>query len=93
MALDVPLTSALTSTVVGVFALGLAALAWRARRRSANRQLTFVAAAFLLFAARSAFSAYNVTTHFIVHDYIELYLSLFDLAILVLLLLPLLVKR
>lgn len=93
MALSISEASSLTSIVVGLIALLMAGLAWRARVRSGNRRLAFVAAAFALFFARSLFSAYNVLTHFIAHDFIELYLSIFDLAILVLLFLPFLLPK
>lgn len=86
------LYSSVASGLVGLISLGLAGLALRARGRSGNRQLGFVAGAFLLFAAKSVFSAYNVWTHDIAHDAIELVLSLFDLVILGLLVLPLLVR-
>ncbi|HEV8360863.1 MAG TPA: hypothetical protein VGR28_10455 [Candidatus Thermoplasmatota archaeon] len=90
------LASSLTSLAVGLIALALAALALRARRSSGNRQLGFVAAAFALFAVKSAFSSYDVLTeppHLVPHDELELVLSLFDLVIIVLLVVPLLVKK
>lgn len=89
---DAALVSSATSLLVGLVAVALAVLALRARARSGSRNLAFVAAAFLVFAVKSAFSAYNVQTHVIAHDLIELGLSLFDLAILALLVLPLLLK-
>ncbi|MCA1812625.1 MAG: hypothetical protein LC624_01585 [Halobacteriales archaeon] len=92
---EAALASATTSAVVGLIALALAVLAWRARSRSGNAQLAFVAAAFAVFAAKSAFSAWDVATpspHPVPHDELELVLSVFDLAIIVLLCLPLLVK-
>lgn len=92
MAVDIALASSLTSLLVGLIALVMAALAWQARRRSGNRQLGFVAGAFGLFLAKSLFSAYNVQTHYVPHDTIELVLSLFDLAIIGLLFLPLVVR-
>src|SRR3989442_8959677 len=76
------------SLVVGLIALAMAALAFRARGRSGNRMLLFVGAAFVVFLLKSLFSAYNVHPHVVVHDAIELGLSLFDLLILVLLGLP-----
>jgi hypothetical protein len=84
--------SSLTSLVVGLIALVMAVLALRARGRSGNRKLLCVAAAFGLFVVKSVFSAYNVQTHAVPHDLIELGLSLFDLAIIGLLFLPFVVK-
>lgn len=81
--------SAGVSGLVALLALVFAAIAWRASARRSNRALRLVAAAFLLFAAKNAFSAYNVVTHFVPHDEIELILSLFDLVLLVLLFAPL----
>jgi len=80
------------SLIVGAIALVMAVLAFRARGRSGNRKLLFVGAAFTVFLVKSLFSAYNVHTHVVVHDAIELGLSLFDLLILVLLFLPFLTK-
>lgn len=92
MATDAASMSAFTSVLVGLLAAGLALLALRARGRRGNRDLTFVAAAFGLFLVKSLFSAYNVLTHAVPHDAIELVLSLFDLAVLALIALPLLVR-
>lgn len=85
---DLALASSFTSLLVGLIALVMAALAWQARQRSGNAQLAFVAGAFGLFLAKSLFSAYNVQTHAVPHDEIELVLSLFDLLIIGLLFLP-----
>lgn len=93
MALDIAFASSLTSIAVGLIALVMAGLAFRARRRSGNRQLAFVGAAFTLFLAKSLFSAYNVQTHYVPHDLIELGLSLFDLAIIGLLFLPFVLRK
>lgn len=88
MAPEVALVSSATSSVVGLVAALLVVLAVRARRRSGNPQLAYVAGAFGVFVARSAFSAYNVQTHAVPHDEIELVLSLLDLLILILLCIP-----
>lgn len=85
--------SAGVSIVVAILALLMAGLALRAARRRANRGLHLVAVAFLVFAAKNAFSAYNVATHIVPHDAIELVLSLFDLALLLLLFAPLALRR
>ena len=92
MASHIALASALTSLLVGLIALAMAALAVRAWQRSGNRKLLLVSGAFALFLAKSLFSAYNVYTHLVPHDAIELALSLFDLVILALLFLPFVVK-
>lgn len=85
--------SATVSLVVALLALALAGLAVAAARRRANPALRWVAAAFLVFGVKNLFSAYNVLYHAVPHDAIELVLSLFDLVLLVLLLLPLLRRR
>lgn len=85
---DVVLAASLTGLLVGLIALAMAVLAWQARQRSGNPQLAFVAGAFALFLAKSLFSAYNVWTHDVPHDEIELVLSLFDLLIIGALFLP-----
>lgn len=85
--------SAATGVAVALLALGFAALAWRAGRRRENPRLRLVAAAFAVFAAKNVFSAYNVYTHTVPHDAIELVLSLFDLAAMSLLFLPFVLRR
>jgi hypothetical protein len=52
-----------------------------------------VALAFVVFGLKNVFSAYNVLTHTVPHDAIELVLSLFDLVLLVLLFAPLVLRR
>lgn len=93
MVVDIALASSVTSAVVGLIALAMLVLALRARRRSGNRKLGFVAAAFFVFLAKSLFSAYNVQTHVVPHDGIELWLSVFDLVIIGLLFLPFLLRE
>jgi hypothetical protein len=90
---DFTVASSTTSILVGVLALVLAALALRAARRRANPGLRWVGAAFVVFAVKDAFSAYNVVTHVVPHDAIELVLSVFDLALLAMLFVPLLLVR
>lgn len=85
--------SAGTSILVALLALVLAGLAFRAAARRTNPALRLVAAAFLVFAAKNGFSAYNVLTHMVPHDAIELILSLFDLVLLLLLMAPLVLRR
>lgn len=91
--------SAAVSLLVTALALTMAGLAIASLRRRGNPALRFVAAAFVLFAVKNAFSAYNVVAHeragwpSVPHDAIELVLSLFDLALLLLLFLPLFLRR
>lgn len=85
--------SAATSIVVAILAFGLSITALLAMRRRRNPGLKWVAAAFALFGAKNVFSAVNVMTHLVVHDAIELVLSLFDLALILLLLVPFLRRR
>ena len=85
--------SVAVSALVALLALVFAGLAFAAARRRGNRALHLVAVAFAVFALKNAFSAYNVQTHVIPHDEIELILSLFDLVLLVLLFVPLAMRR
>ena len=85
--------SATVSALVAVLALVMALVAFGAMRRRGNRALRWVALAFLVFSAKNVFSAVNVVTHLVQHDAIELVLSLFDLALLALLFIPLAFRR
>lgn len=85
--------SAGTSAVVALLALGLALLAFRAWRKRRNAGLAWVGGAFVVFAVKNVFSAYNVTEHAVPHDEIELILSLFDLLIMLMLFAPFLGRR
>lgn len=91
--------SALVSLLVMLLALGLAGMAVASLRRRGNPALRYVAAAFLVFALKNGFSAYNVLAHeregwpAVQHDAIELVLSLFDLVLLLLLFVPLILRR
>jgi predicted membrane-bound dolichyl-phosphate-mannose-protein mannosyltransferase len=87
-----PFSSA-TSVFVALLAFLFSAAAFVAARRKKNHNLLWVSAAFLVFAAKNLFSAYNVITHFVPHDDIELGLSLFDLAIMLILFIPLIFRR
>lgn len=87
-----PLSSG-TSVVVALLAAALAVLAFRAAARRGNPGLRWVGSAFVVFALKNAFSAYNVTTHLVPHDDIELVLSVADFLILLLLFAPLLARR
>lgn len=81
------------SAVVALLAFILAFVAFRAAGRRNNRALRIVAVAFVVFGLKNVFSAYNVRTHYVPHDAIELVLSLFDLALLLLLFAPLVLRR
>lgn len=85
--------SAGTSVIVTLLASTLAILAFLAATKRRSPNLRWVGAAFVVFAAKNAFSAYNVWTHVIPHDAIELTLSLFDLVLLGLIFAPLLRRR
>jgi hypothetical protein len=85
--------SVTVSSLVAILALVFAGLAFAAARRRGNRALHVVAVAFLVFAAKNIFSAYNVGRHVVPHDTIELVLSLFDLVLLLLLFAPFMLRR
>lgn len=85
--------SATTSVLVALLASLFAAAAFLARRRKGNRSLLWVGLAFVVFAIKNLFSAYNVVTHVVRHDDIELGLSLFDLVIMLLLFVPLIFRK
>lgn len=80
--------SVAVSALVAILALALAAVAFAAARRRGNGALRIVATAFVVFAAKNVFSAFNVARHVVPHDTIELVLSLFDLVLLLLLFAP-----
>lgn len=90
---DLSLASTATSSIVALLAIVLSLLALRAARRRANPQLGWVAAAFFVFGLKNVFSAFNVATHDVPHDAIELALSLFDLVIILMLFVPIFVRR
>ena len=73
---------------VAVVSLALTALAAGAWRRTGNRKLAFVMAAFLVFFAKSALTAYAVATNAIHHEDLELIGSLADLLAVLLLVAP-----
>jgi hypothetical protein len=87
-----PLSSG-SAIVVALLALVFAVLAFRAASKKGNASLRFVGTAFVLFALKDAFSAYNVVTHDVPHDAIELVLSLADLVIILLLFAPFAFRR
>lgn len=81
--------SGATSAVVATVSLALAVVAWRAKRATGRAGLELVAGAFLVFFVKNGFSAYNVLTHVVAHESLELVLSLFDLVTIALLFAPL----
>lgn len=85
--------SATVSGVVSLLAIAFAIVAFRAAKRRNNTALRIVGLAFVLFAGKNLFSAVNVLTHAVPHDAIELFLSLTDLVIMLLLFWPLLRRR
>ncbi len=87
------LVSSGISLLVAVLAFGMAVIAYRAAARRKNPALRMVATAFVLFGLKNVFSAVNVLTHIVEHDAIELVLSLFDLSLLLLLFLPLFMRK
>ena len=62
-------------------------------KRQGNTRLLFVVIAFGVFVLKGLFSAYNVLTHTVPHDAIELVLSLLDLIALLLLFIPFVIPR
>lgn len=76
--------------VVGVITLTLTVIAVRAQQRTGNPRLWFLVSAFGLFTIKSALVAWAVSMESIAHEHLELVSSLFDLAIVVLLFMPLL---
>lgn len=78
--------------VVALIALALAVTAFRASARSGNVRLRFVGAAFSTLAFKGLLVAYSLQTGFIGHEHLELVSSLFDLAVVGLLVYPLLRK-
>lgn len=75
-------------SLVAAVSLVLTVLAFAAWRRTGNRKLGFVTAAFFLFFSKSLLTAYSVETDFIVHEHLELTDSLLDLLVVLLLLAP-----
>lgn len=76
-----------------ILAIALAVLAFSAASKRASPNLRWVGTAFAVFAVKNAFSAFNVWTHSVPHDAIELVLSLFDLVLLALIFVPLFRRR
>jgi len=90
---SVALSSVTTSLVVAVLALAFSVMAFRAYSKRSNSAMQWVGVAFLVFALRNLFSAFNIWTEAIHHGTVELVLSLFDLALMLILMTPLLLRR
>lgn len=73
------------SALAAAFLTVMAVMAWRRTRRSS---LLFVATAFLLFTAKAAITMFALETDVIHHETLEMTGSVFDLAILGLLIAP-----
>lgn len=74
--------------LAGLLSLVLAILAVGAWRRTGNRRLGFVAAAFFVFVVKSAVTAYSLWTGLIGHEDLELAGALLDLVVVGLLIAP-----
>lgn len=72
----------------GLISLVLAILAVGAWRRTGNRKLGLVAAAFSVFVVKAAVTAYSLWTGAIGHEDLELVGALLDVAVVVLLVAP-----
>lgn len=81
-------TAILLIALTAAVSLGLMLLAAGAWHRTGNRKLGFVTAAFWLFFAKSALTAYSLATNAIGHEHLELVGSVLDLAIVFLLVAP-----
>ncbi|HJQ94069.1 MAG TPA: hypothetical protein VJ874_07295 [Candidatus Thermoplasmatota archaeon] len=75
-------------SLAGLLSLVLAALAFGAWRRTGNRKLGLVAAAFSVFVAKAAVTAYSLWTSLIGHEDLELVGALLDAVIVLLLVAP-----
>ncbi len=78
---------------VAVLSAIMAYLGIRSFRATENTRLLFVVMAFIVFAMKSLFVAYNVSSHAVAHDAIEFVGAMFDLIIVMLLFVPFLVRR
>jgi len=78
---------------VGAISLGLCVLALSALRRTGNRKLAWVAAAFAVFAAKGLVTALALAYHRVAHEHLELIGSGLDLLVVALLVVPFLLRR
>jgi hypothetical protein len=86
------LAATLSLAAVAAVSAVLFILAVRAATRTGERPLWFVAAAFGLFAVKGALTAWALSTDAIRHETLEIAGGAFDLAIVVLLITPFLVR-
>lgn len=78
--------------IVGVVALGLALVGVAALRRSGNRSLAFVVAAFAVLAGKGLFGGWAILTRRVGHEDLEAVLAIADFAVVLLLVAPLLAR-
>jgi hypothetical protein len=90
---SVAYSSAATSAIVALLAIGFSIAAFRSYYKRGNGAMRWVGVAFLVFALRNLFSGFNVITDIVHHGVVELVLSLFDLALMLILIAPLLLRR
>lgn len=74
--------------IVAAISFGLAVLAVLAARRSGSRRLAFVAAAFFTFAAKGSLTLWAIMSGGIGHETLEVVGAGFDLAVVILLVIP-----
>ncbi|MGQ0536172.1 MAG: DUF7471 family protein [Methanobacteriota archaeon] len=77
------------SALSGLISAGLLVLAFAGWRRTRDRRLAFVAAAFTIFAAKSFVVAYSTLSGFLEHSEVEFVDAVADLATVLLLVTPL----
>jgi 4-amino-4-deoxy-L-arabinose transferase-like glycosyltransferase len=82
------LAAVLIIGAVALISLALSVLAALAWRRTQNRKLAFVTAAFLTFFAKSLITAYALWTEEVAHEHLEVVGSVLDLVVVGLLISP-----
>ncbi|HVL87343.1 MAG TPA: hypothetical protein VM681_04945 [Candidatus Thermoplasmatota archaeon] len=85
------ITSAVLA-IVGLVGAGLALVAWKSYRATANRWLPYVFGAFAILGAKGFVGAWAIFTGRVAHEHLELLLGMADLAIALLLAAPLLAR-
>src|SRR5581483_9910338 len=90
---SVLISSAAVSTFVAILAFSFSVAAFLAVAKRGNKALRWVGAAFVVFGLRNLFSAFNVATDVVRHGTVELVLSVFDLALMLILIAPLVLRR
>lgn len=79
--------------LVALISLGLFAVVWVARRRTGNHRLLFVGLAFLVFFLKGTFVSAVLVLEALQHEHLEMVEASFDLVALVLLAIPLFVRK